>query len=156
MDFFYNKPTLQDKLYGRIIFQLCSSKISTWSMKSTSVTRQSWWPCLDREIFGVVLHSALPTAVSCLNYTRRKTKSKNPVKKCFFFYERSLARSPAFWWNCLNWLPHCRVKNQRFREFCFYFCVLRNEEELKSQKRAVKASKYFNVFINGEIQFISI
>ena len=71
-------------MYGRIIFQLCSSKMSTWSMKSTSVTRPGWWPCLDREIFGVVLYSALPTAVSCLNYTRRKTKLKNPVKKCFF------------------------------------------------------------------------
>ena len=96
MDFFYNKPTLQDKLYGRIIFQLCSSKISTWSMKSTSVTRQSWWPCLDREIFGVVLHSALPTAVSCLNYTRRKTKSKNPVKKCFFFLWKKSCKVTRF------------------------------------------------------------
>ena len=49
-------------------------------------------------ILGADLGFHLPTTVSCLNYTRRKTKSKNPtsVKKWIFSKKEVLQNHPHF------------------------------------------------------------
>ena len=131
MDFFtINLLTSEEEYSHYFSTLLMSSKISIWSIKSASVIRSSWWPCLDRENFKVVLQFPPSTAVRCLSYNRRKIKSKTciSVKKWFFSKKRSFPRLLTFWWNCFNWLPQCKAKNYHFHKFSF--CVMHNEEEL--------------------------
>ena len=107
-------------------------------------------------ILGVVLRFHLLTTVSCLNYTRRKTKSKNPtsVKKWIFSIKEVLQNHPHFGETVWTDFHTAKKKNHRFRKLCVFFCVLHNEEE--SQRKAVKASWYFNVSVDEEIPFISM
>ena len=153
MDFFtINLLTSEEEYSHYFSTLLMSSKISIWSIKSASVIRSSWWPCLDRENFKVVLQFPPSTAVRCLSYNRRKIKSKTciSVKKWFFSKKRSFPRLLTFWWNCFNWLPQCKAKNYRLREFPVFFLLY------AQWRRVVKCRRYFNVWINGEIPFISI
>ena len=93
------------------------------------------------------------TAVCCMRHTRRKTMSNTPtlVKTDFILKNQSckithfLVKEPeltftlqskqsSFLGNSTMHFPLCRVK----------------------KRRAVKASRYFNILINGKISYISI
>ena len=93
-----------------------------------------------------------PTAIGCLRHTRRKTKSKTQIWANFFFKKQVLQ---DYWlFGKIAWTCTLQSKESPFLEILHY--IVGNKQELESQRRAVKASRYFNILINGEISFILI
>ena len=71
----------------------------------------------------------------------------------FFFFKKQVLQD--YWlFGKTAWTCTLQIKESPFLEILHY--IVGNKQELESQRRAVKASRYFNILINGEISFILI
>ena len=80
-------------------------------------------------IFFRWVSTSLPNfVISSVRYANRGTawKTQISVKEWFFSKKKSLVKSLIFWWNSLNWLSLCKMKDCCFHEFCVKFYVVCN------------------------------
>ena len=80
-------------------------------------------------IFFRWVSTSLPNfVISSVRYAKRGTawKTQISVKEWFFSKKKSLVKSLIFWWNSLNWLSLCKIKDCCFHKFCVTFYVVCN------------------------------
>ena len=93
-----------------------------------------------------------PTAKTAWDILGGKLSQKLKYERKCFFKKQVLQ---DYWlFGKIAWTCTLQSKESPFLEILHY--ILGNKQELESQRRAVKASRYFNILINGEISFILI